>query len=178
MVFYFTFYGKNLVKTWRWFKVCQSWPKLPKSQKKCRKWKNLEEKLMDKNGGKMEKSNWNEYPVRLFSDFLAYQGSKTIKIEIKFSSFTPWAELALLITTPGLVHRRWSKQRHAPYCKVLQILLCIVSVSQCWEALHWLPLVISRFPSITIVYFTFPIEETSPNQCSLQTTTHALQDSH
>ena len=33
---------------------------------------------MDKNGGKMEKSNWNEYPVRLFSDFLAYQGSKTI----------------------------------------------------------------------------------------------------
>ena len=61
---------------------------------------------MDKNGGKMEKSNWNEYPVRLFSDFLAYQGSKTIKIEIKFSSFTPWAELALLITTPGLVHRR------------------------------------------------------------------------
>ena len=45
----------------------------------------------------------------------------------------------------------------ALYCKVLQILLCIVSVSQCWEALHWLPLVISRFPSITIVYFTFPI---------------------
>ena len=23
--------------------------------------------------------------------------------------------------------------------------------------LHWLPLVISRFPSITIVYFTFPM---------------------
>jgi hypothetical protein len=26
------------------------------------------------------------------------------------------------------------------------------------RALHWLPLVISRFPSITIVYFTFPMQ--------------------
>ena len=33
--------------------------------------------------------------------------------------------------------------------------LCI-SVSVLRD-LHWLPLVISRFPSITIVYFTFPI---------------------
>ena len=34
--------------------------------------------------------------------------------------------------------------------------LCI-SVSVLRD-LHWLPLVISRFPSTTIVYFTFPID--------------------
>ena len=45
----------------------------------------------------------------------------------------------------------------ALYSKVLQINCCIGSVSQCWESLHWLPLVITRFPSITIVYFTFPM---------------------
>ena len=36
------------------------------------------------------------------------------------------------------------------------LVLCI-SVSVLRD-LHWLPLVISRFPSITIVYFTFPIK--------------------
>ena len=37
----------------------------------------------------------------------------------------------------------------ALYSKVLQINCCIGSVSQCWESLHWLPLVITRFPSVT-----------------------------
>ena len=40
----------------------------------------------------------------------------------------------------------------ALFSKVLQINCCIGSLCQYWKFMHWLPLVITRFPSIRIVY--------------------------